>query len=175
MSNVYGIQWAILGGAKIQIVEAKFFPTNNFNGILSMLPSSPRETCCTINEEHSYFVFRQNFTRLFIKSLESSKYQETTSRSVQLFKFHVSPINASRLYSCDCFTNTTYANIADERSEVRSYVKKISGNKVELVHGDDKLRRVEFPKDSVTVDVPYLADLTHFYFSNSVLLVLVLV
>lgn len=55
MSNVYGIQWAILGGAKIQIVEAKFFPTNNFNGILSMLPSSPRETCCTINEEHSYF------------------------------------------------------------------------------------------------------------------------
>jgi predicted DNA-binding ArsR family transcriptional regulator len=43
---------------------------------------------------------------------------------------------------------------------------KKSGNKVDLVHGDNKLRRVEFPKDSVSVDVPYPADLSHLFGHN---------
>ena len=78
-------------------------------------------------------------------------------------KLFVSPINASRFFSAPCFSNITYTDISDGRSELRSYVKKRSGNAVELVHDSNRLRRVVFPKDLVSADVPYLADLSYLF------------
>ena len=55
MLGVYGIQWAVEGDSKLHILNTCCFPTNSYNGILSILPTSPGEAYNTINVEHSFY------------------------------------------------------------------------------------------------------------------------
>jgi hypothetical protein len=157
MEGIFGIQWAKISGTPNLIENVNMFPSIYFNGLL---PSSTEVAC------NHFFVFRGNFSKLFQKGLRSFRPKETTSRSFLLMKLFVSPTNASRFFSAPCFCHQTYTDISDGRTELRSYVKKRSGNAVELVHDSNRLRRVMFSKDLVSADVPYLADLSHLFVSS---------
>ena len=118
MSNIFGVFFEKDSCGIFRIIEDSDsnFPLNRFNGIQNLLPFSSEEMRNPVNEDYDYYVFRNNYSNGFAKSLLANK-----KKSRMHFKIGVGLIAASRFFCENLFRNDNETLVRKIANETRSF------------------------------------------------------